>query len=99
MTKQGGTSFTFVTDGIEAALERARAAAGDKDVSVAGGANVAQQYLEAGLLDELQIHLVPLLLGGGVRLFENLGPDVVELEGTTAIRSAAVTHLTYRVVK
>jgi dihydrofolate reductase len=98
VAKQGGTSFTFVTDGIEAALERARAAAGDKDVSVAGGANVAQQYLEAGLLDELQIHLVPLLLGGGVRLFENLAPNVVELECTTAIRSPAVTHLTYCVV-
>jgi dihydrofolate reductase len=65
VTKQGGTSFNFVTDGIEAALEQARAAAGDKNVAGAGGANVAQQYLKAGLLHELQIHLVPLLLGAG----------------------------------
>ena len=66
VTKKGGTTFTFVTDGIESALEQARAAAGDKDVTVAGGANVAQQYLAAGLLDELQIHIAPMLLGGGV---------------------------------
>ncbi len=96
VTKQGGTSFTFVTDGIEAALEQARAAAGDKDVAVAGGANVAQQYLRAGLLDELQIHLVPLFLGGGVRLFDNLGPDLVELEASRVIESPSVTHLRYR---
>ena len=72
VTKQGGTTFTFVTDGIESALEQARAAAGDKNVAVGGGANVAQQYLKAGLLDELQIHVAPVLLGDGVRLFENL---------------------------
>src|SRR5687767_5625647 len=71
VTKQGGTTFTFVTDGIESALEQAQAAAGDKDVKVGGGASVAQQYLAAGLLDELQIHLVPVLLGDGVRLFES----------------------------
>jgi dihydrofolate reductase len=94
--KQGGTSFTFVTDGIEAALEQARAAAGEKDVAVAGGANVAQQYLRAGLLDELQIHLVPLLLGGGVRLFDNLGLDLIELEASRVIESPSVTHLRYR---
>jgi dihydrofolate reductase len=81
VTKQGGTSFTFVTDGIEAALEQAQAAAGNKDVAVAGGANVARQYLQSGLLDELQIHLVPLLLGSGVRLFDDLGTAQVELEG------------------
>src|SRR3954468_5412821 len=67
--KEGGTTFTFVTDGIEAALEQARAAAGDGDVAVGGGARVVQQYLRAGLLDELHIHLVPVLLGDGVRLF------------------------------
>src|SRR3989440_4613361 len=66
--KQGGTSFAFVTDGIEAALEQARAAAADKDVYVGGGASVIQQYLNAGLVDELQVHVVPVLLGGGVRL-------------------------------
>jgi dihydrofolate reductase len=99
VVKQGGTTFTFVTDGIEAALEQARAAAGNKDVAVAGGASVVQQYLKAGLLDELQIHVVPLLLGGGVRLFDQLGTEQVELEGTRVIQSPAVTHLTYRVVK
>ena len=100
VTKQGGTTFTFVTDGIESALEQARAAAGDKDVAVGGGASVVQQYLEAGLLDQLQIHLVPVLLGDGVRLFESdPGAEPPELECTRVIESAAVTHLTYRVVK
>jgi dihydrofolate reductase len=96
-TKQGGTSYTFVTDGIEAALEHAQAAAGDKDVAVVGGADAVQQYLNARLLDELQIHVAPLLLGDGVRLFENLDPGDVEL--IRAIESPAVTHLKYRLVK
>jgi dihydrofolate reductase len=100
VTKQGGTTFTFVSDGIEAALEQARAAAGDKDVGVGGGATVAQQYLRAGLLDELQIHLVPVLLGDGVRLFEDHhDPDRGRLECTRVIESPAVTHLAYRVGK
>ena len=100
VAKEGGTTFTFVTDGIESALEQARAAAGDKDVAVAGGADVVQQYLGAGLLDELSIHVAPLLLGGGgVRLFDNLDAGAVELEGTRVIESPAVTHLAYRVVK
>jgi dihydrofolate reductase len=100
VTKQGGTTFTFVTGGIEAAFEQARAAAGDKDVAVAGGADVVQQYLKAGLLDELQLHVVPVLLGDGVRLFEDhLGTDQVELECARVIQSPAVTHLRYRVVK
>jgi len=94
--KEGGTSFTFVTEGVEAALEQARAAAGDKGVSLAGGANVVQEYLQAGLLDELQIHLVPVFLGGGVRLFDGLEP--IELETMRVIESDAVTHLKYRVV-
>ena len=98
MTKQGGTSFTFVTEGVEAALEQARAAAGDQDVLVAGGADVAQQYLRAGLLDELQIHLVPLFLGGGVPLFEDVATPV-ELEPARVIASPTVTHLKYRLVK
>ena len=93
------TTFTFVTDGIESALEQARAAAGDRDVLVGGGASVAQQYLAAGLLDEFQIHLVPVLLGRGVRLFDNLPIDDIELECTRAIESPIVTHLRYRVVK
>lgn len=99
VTKQGGTTFTFVTDGIEAALEQARAAAGDKDVAVGGGANVAQQYLNAGLLDELQLHVVPVMLGDGVRLFENhLANAPGDLERTRVIESpTGVTHLKYRV--
>lgn len=98
VTKQGGTTFTFVTDGIESALEQARAAAGDKNVLVAGGADVVQQYLSAGLVDELQIHVAPILLGGGARLFDHLGAEEVELESTRVIQSPAVTHLRYRVV-
>jgi len=97
VSKQGGTTFTFATDGLEAALEQARAAAGDKDVAVAGGANVVQQYLRAGLLDELQIHLVPVLLHDGVRLFDQLGAGQVQLETTRVVDSPAVTHLRYRV--
>lgn len=99
VTKEGGTTFTFVTDGTEAALEQARAAAGDKDVAIGGGANAAQQYLEAGLVDELQIHVAPVLLGDGERLFENLGTAPPELEATRMIESPAATHLSYRVVK
>jgi dihydrofolate reductase len=99
VTKEGGTSFTFVTDGIETALERARAAAGGKNVAVAGGADVAQQYLRVGLLDEIQIHLAPMLLGEGVRLLDSLDADRVKLEVTRVIDSPAVTHLKYRVVK
>ena len=99
VTKQGGTTFTFVTEGSEAALEQARAAAEDKNVAVAGGASVAQQYLRTGLLDELQIHVAPLLLGDGVRLFDQLGTEPAQLEVTRVIESPAVTHLKYRVVK
>jgi dihydrofolate reductase len=97
VVKEGGTSFTFVTDGIETALEQARTAAGDKDVYLGGGADVAQQYLRAGLLDELQIHVVPVLLGGGVRLFDGLGREPIELEATRVIGSDAVAHLRVRV--
>lgn len=96
LVKAGGTTFTFVTDGIESALQQARAAAGDKDVSVAGGANVIQQLLRAGLLDEIQIHLIPVLLGDGTRLFAHTGPDVIELASTRVIESAGVTHLRFR---
>jgi len=99
VTKQGGTSFTFVTDGIEAALEQAQAAAGDKDVAIAGGASLIQQYLRAGLLDEFQIHLVPLLLGDGVRLFDQLDSEQVELEATRVIESPGISHLKFRVVR
>ena len=97
--RQGGTTFAFVTDGIESALEQARAAAGYKDVRIAGGADTVQQFLEAGLVDEVQIHLAPVLLGGGVRLFERIDPEHVELEKTRVIDSPRVTHLAYRIVK
>jgi dihydrofolate reductase len=97
VAKEGGTTFTFVTDGIESALEQARAVAGDKNVALGGGADVVQQYLKAGLLDELQIHVVPLLLGGGVSLFGSLGIDQAELEQTRVIASPSVTHLRYSV--
>ena len=99
LAKEGGTTFTFVTDGIESALEQARAAAGDKDVAIGGGANTVQQYLAAGLIDQLQIHIAPLLLGGGIRLFDHLGAEQPELETTRVIESADVTHLRFRVVK
>jgi dihydrofolate reductase len=100
MTKEGGTTFTFVTEGIEAALEQARAAAGEKDVAVAGGASVAQQYLAAGLLEQVQLHLAPVLLGDGVRLFDHVGgPDSARLERTRVIDSPAAVHVTYAVVR
>jgi dihydrofolate reductase len=92
---EGGTTFNFVTTGIEAALEQARAAAGDKDVSLGGGADVVQQYLAAGLLDELLISVVPVLLGGGARLFDNLGGALRELEQIEAIEAPGVTHIRY----
>ena len=97
--RQGGTTFTFVTDGIESALEQARDDAGGKDVRVAGGADTVGQFLEAGLVDELQIHLAPVLLGEGVRLFEHIDPEHVELEKTRVIDSPRVTHLAYRLGK
>jgi dihydrofolate reductase len=96
---QGGTTFHFVTDGIESALEQATEAAGDKDVILWGGANIAQQYLAAGLLDELELHVVPVLLGGGARLFDNLGDAEVRLEQVRAVEAPGVTHLKYRVLK
>jgi dihydrofolate reductase len=95
--KQGGTTYNFVTDGIESALEQARAAAGDRDVQVAGGADVVQQYLNAGLLDEFQVHVVPIFLGSGVRLFDDLGGRS-DLELARVVDSPAVTHLSYRVM-
>jgi dihydrofolate reductase len=93
----GDTSFVFVTDGIDSAYEQARAAAGEKDIAVAGGASVAQQCLRAGLLDELQVHIAPVLLGEGVRLFD--GGDRGRLEVVRVVDSPAVTHVKYRVVK
>jgi len=94
---QGGTTFTFVTDGIEFALEQARAAAGDKDIAIAGGASAVQQYLAAGMLDELYLHIVPIILGAGERLLEDVGDPT--LEPVKVIASPAVTHVKYRVVR
>ena len=91
LTMQGGTTFTFVTDGIESALEQARRAAGGKDVALAGGARAAQQYLNAGLVDDMQLHVVPTLLGGGERLFET----VDDLHGLVLVETVAATNVTH----
>jgi len=95
---EGGTTFNFVTDGIESAIEQARAAAGDKHVLVAGGATAVQQAIAAGLLDELQVHVAPVFLGGGTRLFDGIAADV-GLELTRVVDSPTVTHLRYRVIR
>ena len=97
VSKKGGTSFTFVTDGIESALSVAKKAAGKKNISVAGGANTIQQFIKTGNLDELQIHMVPILLGGVTRLLENLGD--AKLEKIRVIDSPLVTHIKYRLIK
>ena len=91
------TTFTFVTDGIESALDHARTAAAGKDVVIGGGASVINQYLAAGLVDDLELHIVPLVLGSGARLFDGLGPDL-KLEQVRAIEAPGVTHIKYRVV-
>jgi dihydrofolate reductase len=92
------TTFTFVTGGIEAALEQARAVAAGQDVLLGGGASMINQYLAAGLVDELELHVVPLLLGGGARLFEGVGPSL-RLEQVRAVGAPSVTHLKYRVLR
>ena len=97
LAMQGGTIFNFVTDGIESALEQARAAAGDKVVSIAGGASAVQQYLAAGILDELYLHIVPVILGAGERLLEDIGDPTLQPVSVTA--SPTVTHVKYRVVR
>jgi dihydrofolate reductase len=96
---EGGTTVHFVTDGIESALEQARETAGGKDVMLWGGAQAGQQYLAAGLLDELELHVVPVLLGDGARLFDNLRDADVQLEQVRAVEAPGVTHLKYRSVK
>lgn len=95
--ERGGMTFYFVTDGIESALAQAKEAAGEKLICVAGGASTAQQFLQAGLVDEIQIHLVPVLMGGGLRLFDQSG--ATKLEQTRVLESPGVTHLRYRMVK
>lgn len=93
---EGGTTYHFVTDGIEAALDRARAAAGDREVSVQGGARTINQYLAAGLIDELRLHIVPLMFGGGSRIFADV--PALRLEQIYARAASTVTHVTYRVL-
>lgn len=96
---KAGTTITFVNDGIESALQQARAVAGDKDVCVLGGANTVRQYLEAGLLDEINIDLVPILLGNGIRLFDHLSTEQIALETTGVIDTPGVTHLKFLVTR
>ena len=95
---EGGV-YTFVTDGIESALEQAKAAAGEKDVAVMGGAHIGQQYIAAGLVDEISIHLVPVLFGDGTRMFEHLGGEHFQLETAGVIETPETTHLRFRVVE
>jgi dihydrofolate reductase len=95
---KGGTTFHFITDGIESALEQATVAADGKDVMLWGGAQVVNQYLAAGLLNELELHVVPILLGDGARLLDNLGAKEVRLEQVRAVEAPGVTHLKYTVV-
>jgi dihydrofolate reductase len=93
LSMQGGTTFTFVTGGVESALEQARAAAGDADVAIAGGASAVRQYLAAGILDELYLHIVPVILGAGERLLEDIGDP--NLQPVSVVASPAVTHIKY----
>ena len=95
---EGGV-YTFVTDGIESAFEQANAAAGDKDVSVMGGASIGRQYIAAGFVDEIRIHLVPVLFGNGTRMFEHLGSEHIRLETAEVLDTPAATHLRYRIVR
>ena len=97
LAMQGGTTFTFVTDGIESALAQARKAAGDADVAIAGGAGTVNQYLAAGLIDELRLHVAPVVLGAGERLFEGVAD--VDLERLDVSGTDLVTHLSYRVLR
>ena len=94
---EGGTTFHFVSDGIESALAQAKDAAGGQDVWLAGGASVINQYLAAGLVDELDISIAPVILGAGERLFAGVGPGAVKLEQTRAVDAPGVTHIKYEV--
>ena len=93
----GGTTFHFVTDGIEAAFERARESADGGDISIHGGATTVNQYLAAGLIDELRLHITPLMLGAGTRLFDGVPP--LDLEQVSSRATSSVTHLIYRVLR
>ena len=95
----GGTTFHFVTDGVEPALEGGKESAGDQDVMLSGGAEVINEYIAAGLLDELDLHIVPVLLGGGARLFEDVGGAGIGLEQVRVVEAPGVTHVKYEVTK
>jgi len=97
--RPGGTTFTFMGGSIEDAVQRARQAAGSRDVRISGGAHVIQEALRAGLVDEVTLHVAPVLLGNGLRLFDGLGAADLKLQPGPATASSAVTHLTYRVVR
>ena len=96
---KGSTTFTFVTDGIESAVMQAKEAAGKKNVYLMGGASVAQQCIKAGLLDEMMLHIVPVLLTDGIRLFDNLGDEPIELEQIKVVEALGVEHFRFHVVK
>jgi dihydrofolate reductase len=98
-TAKGAESFVFVTDGIKSALEQAKAVTGDRDIVIGGGANIAQQYLRAGLVHEIQIHLVPTLLCAGIHLFDHLDTELIKLERSRVVAGGDVTHLRFRVVR
>ncbi len=97
VVKQGGTTFTFVTEGVESAVEQGRAAAGDKNVQIAGGGSAIDQSINAGLVNEIQLHVAPVLLGGGVRLFDGVGADPPRFELLKVLDSPRATHVRYRV--
>ena len=97
--REGGTSYRSVTDGLVRAVAEAKAAAGSKDVVILGGADIIRQVIGAGLVDELRIHLVPVLLGGGTRLFDGVGPGSAELHATSVIPRPGVTHFTFRLAR
>jgi dihydrofolate reductase len=97
LSRQGGTSFTFVTDGIESAVGQAQAAADGKDVAISGGGNLLRQVIRAGLLDQLELHISPVLIGDGLRLFDAADHGAIELTPTRVIDTPDVTHIRYRV--
>src|ERR1700759_1867427 len=97
--RQGTTTFYFVNDGIESALEKARQSAGEKDIRIQGGADTIQQYLNAGLIDEFFIHIAPVFLGSGLRLFDSIDPDKYDLEIIEVIPSDLTTHIRYKLTK
>ncbi len=99
LVKEGGTTFTFVTDGVHGALDRARAAAGGRNVDIAGGADTVRQYLREGLIDELHLHVVPALLGDGLRLFDDPAAGRSDLEAVGVVHTPLATHLKYRFVR